>query len=326
MNESKERNEDPNLYHAKPAELSINALKRPRPLAKNSSIFSKSNFASLGLDARLVRTLEGDEADGGFGLSTTTHVQSAAIPILSKRCNSLIRSQTGSGKTFTYLLPILHDIMTITPRIHRTEGTRALIVSPTRELCQQIEEVLYRITIKSCCYVVSGIISGGEKKKSEKARLRKGVVVLVSTPGRLLDHLKTTESFNLNNLRWMVLDEADRLLDMGFEQSVLEILSIIRGVRLSGLNEKALRTQKPSSGQLLDMNYAYRKKVAADAKISRAHTLTHVMASATLTRAVLRLAAPVLGEHRYAVIDADQRSVDEFSSPEEMLNSGINQY
>jgi ATP-dependent RNA helicase DDX31/DBP7 len=57
--------------------------------------------------------------------------------------------------------------------------------------------------------------SGGEKKKSEKARLRKGVVVLVSTPGRLLDHLKTTESFTLKNLRWIILDEADRLLDMG---------------------------------------------------------------------------------------------------------------
>jgi ATP-dependent RNA helicase DDX31/DBP7 len=58
-------------------------------------------------------------------------------------------------------------------------------------------------------------ITGGERKKSEKARLRKGVVVLVGTPGRLLDHLKTTESFTLQKLRWVVLDEVDRLLDMG---------------------------------------------------------------------------------------------------------------
>ena len=106
------------------------------------------------------------------------------------------------------------------------------------------------MTSKVCCYVVAGTISGGEKKKSEKARLRKGVVVLVSTPGRLLDHLKTTESFTLNNLRWVILDEADRLLDMGFEQSILEILSIIRGVRLVGLKEKALKTPEPSSGQV----------------------------------------------------------------------------
>jgi ATP-dependent RNA helicase DDX31/DBP7 len=109
---------------------------------------------------------------------------------------------------------MLNDLMKITPQITRSGGTRALIVCPTRELCHQIEEVLSQLTTKCCCYLVPGSITGGEKKKSEKARLRKGVVVLVSTPGRLLDHLKTTESFTLMELRWVILDEADRLLDM----------------------------------------------------------------------------------------------------------------
>lgn len=69
-------------------------------------------------------------------------------------------------------------------------------------------------------WLVPGSLSGGERRKSEKARLRKGVTVLVCTPGRLLDHLKTTKCFRRDLLRWLILDEADRLLDMGFEKQV----------------------------------------------------------------------------------------------------------
>lgn len=69
-------------------------------------------------------------------------------------------------------------------------------------------------------WLVPGSLSGGERRKSEKARLRKGVTVLVCTPGRLLDHLKTTKCFRRDCLRWLILDEADRLLDMGFEKQV----------------------------------------------------------------------------------------------------------
>lgn len=69
-------------------------------------------------------------------------------------------------------------------------------------------------------WLVPGSLSGGERRKSEKARLRKGVTVLVCTPGRLLDHLKTTKCFRRDSLRWLILDEADRLLDMGFEKQV----------------------------------------------------------------------------------------------------------
>ncbi|CAN0106541.1 unnamed protein product, partial [Ectocarpus sp. 12 AP-2014] len=70
-------------------------------------------------------------------------------------------------------------------------------------------------------------LSGGERRKSEKARLRKGVTVLVCTPGRLLDHLKTTKCFRRDSLRWLILDEADRLLDMGFEKQVKEIVELL---------------------------------------------------------------------------------------------------
>lgn len=80
-------------------------------------------------------------------------------------------------------------------------------------------QVLTRV-VRPFIWLIPGSISGGERRKSEKARLRKGVTVLVSTPGRLLDHLKATQCFRRESLRWLVLDEADRLLDMGFEKQV----------------------------------------------------------------------------------------------------------
>ena len=93
-------------------------------------------------------------------------------------------------------LPVLHTQLSTceSKRVTRDDGTKALIIAPTRELCLQIYEVLVFVA-KACVWLVPGCIIGGEKKKSEKARLRKGITVLVCTPGRLLDHLRTTECF-----------------------------------------------------------------------------------------------------------------------------------
>ena len=109
---------------------------------------------------------------------------------------------------------MINRMMLADPPIQRADGTRGLIIAPTRELCLQISDILTKLT-SVCVRIVGGCITGGEKRKSEKARLRKGVVILVSTPGRLLDHLKATESFSMAHLSWLVMDEADRLLDMG---------------------------------------------------------------------------------------------------------------
>lgn len=89
------------------------------------------------------------------------------------------------------------------------EVFKAIIITPTRELAMQILEILQKIC-NNYHWLVPGILIGGEKKKSEKARLRKGVGILVATPGRLLDHLQNTQCFKFCNLRWLVLDEADR--------------------------------------------------------------------------------------------------------------------
>ena len=160
--------------------------------------------------------------------NTATKVQSAAIPALLKGDNALVCSETGSGKTLAYLLPLLQQLQALQPRPTRGEGTYALIVAPTRELSHQIHDVLTKL-VRAFIWVVPGIVSGGEKRKSEKARLRKGVTILVGTPGRLLDHLQNTQAFVHGRARWLVLDEVDRLVDLGFEAQVREIVGRLRG-------------------------------------------------------------------------------------------------
>ncbi|KAI8612777.1 P-loop containing nucleoside triphosphate hydrolase protein [Chytriomyces sp. MP71] len=102
-------------------------------------------------------------------------------------------------------------------------------------------------------WIVPGLVVGGDKKKSEKARLRKGCTILVSTPGRLIDHLKTTRAFEIGNLRWLVLDEADRFLELGFEETLRELLSIIDDKRKTCVNiQKRLKAPCwPAQKQIL---------------------------------------------------------------------------
>lgn len=148
----------------------------------------------------------------------------------------------------------------------RSSGTHAIIISPTRELSLQIYEVLRRL-LRPFPQIVPGVIMGGEKRKSEKARLRKGVAILVATPGRLVDHLVHTQSFRHEKCRWLVLDEADRLLDMGFERDLTSIIN--------ALNEKKTFSKRQN-----------------------------VLASATLNREVNRLALLSLVKPVYVAIES----------------------
>jgi ATP-dependent RNA helicase DDX31/DBP7 len=92
-------------------------------------------------------------------LTTSTHIQSVTLPLLLRHQNVLIKSQTGSGKTLAYLLPLMHDLITSDDKISRDQGTRALIIAPTRELCQQIASVLMKLTSVSV-NIVAGSLSG----------------------------------------------------------------------------------------------------------------------------------------------------------------------
>lgn len=155
----------------------------------------------------------------------------------------MIQSQTGSGKTLTYLLPIVQALLPLSrlSYIDRSIGTLAIILAPTRELAQQISKVLEQILSLSLAtegddrtmtrWLVSGLLTGGSTKTHEKAKLRKGVPILVATPGRLLDHLQNTTSFRFAKTMFLVLDEADRLMDLGFEETITGILKALDGRR-----------------------------------------------------------------------------------------------
>ena len=207
----------------------------------NAPLLDSSSFAGLGLNPILTAHL-----DQKMSIAAPTEIQRLALPhLLIKDQDLIIQAQTGSGKTLTFLMPILHRLIATTlaeeRNVSRDIGTLAIILAPTRELARQISSVLETClnfnpslpaddpeTHRLKKWIVPGLIIGGEKRKSEKARLRKGVNVLVSTPGRLLDHLKSTQSFDVSQIRWTILDEADKLLELGFEQQIREILEIIK--------------------------------------------------------------------------------------------------
>lgn len=180
------------------------------------------SFEDLGVASDLAEHLE----DCNF--QAPTDVQRRTIPALLKGRDALVKSPTGSGKTLAFAVPIVQSLHEGRPKLRREDGTRAIVITPTRELATQIEEVVQLLLgRKGYHHVVPGSLMGGESRKREKARLRKGINILVATPGRLLDHLQKTEAFRCEDLQILVLDEADRLLDLGFEKQVKEIIGIL---------------------------------------------------------------------------------------------------
>ncbi|KAL3872229.1 hypothetical protein ACJMK2_040165 [Sinanodonta woodiana] len=160
------------------------------------------------------------------GFKQLTTVQMMAIPHLLLGKDALIKSQTGSGKTLAFSIPIVHRLQEITPHIKRTDGPLAVIIVPTRELALQSFETFQKL-VKPFSWIVPGYLMGGEKRKAEKARIRKGINILVCTPGRLIDHIQHTNSLALDKVKYLVLDEADRLLDLGYEKDVSQIIAAL---------------------------------------------------------------------------------------------------
>jgi ATP-dependent RNA helicase DDX31/DBP7 len=184
-------------------------------------VLSEKTFDSFGLNEKIVDTLV-----RRMELTRATRIQAAAIPVLLGPRDVFLKAETGSGKTLAYAIPLVQHLGTLAEPIKRTDGLRAIVVAPTRELCQQIYGVLRRL-LSTFINVVPGVIVGGQKKKSEKACIRRGINVLVAAPGRLVDHVQTTSSLVLARVMWLVLDEADRLLDMGFQRSLSVLVSAL---------------------------------------------------------------------------------------------------
>jgi ATP-dependent RNA helicase SrmB len=169
-------------------------------------------FEELELDRQLRLGIDALE------LTTPTEVQQLAVPAALEGKDLLVSAETGSGKTLAYLIPLSQKILAADTA--KRAGTLALILVPTRELARQVlkqcRELLAQSPLKAQA------ITGGADFKYQKAQLRKDPEIVVATPGRLLEHCQT-RSADLRNLQTLVLDEADRMLDMGFREDVLKI-------------------------------------------------------------------------------------------------------
>lgn len=161
------------------------------------------------------------------GYSNPTSIQTQAIPIVLKGKDLIGCAQTGTGKTAAFAVPIL-QLLHSKEKNSQKNSIRSLIVTPTRELAIQIEESFQKYgrytDLKSC------VIFGGVNQKSQTKTLRNGVDILIATPGRLLD-LMNQGFISLNNIEIFVLDEADRMLDMGFIHDIKKLLAVLPKIR-----------------------------------------------------------------------------------------------
>nr|WP_283153848.1 DEAD/DEAH box helicase [Pseudalkalibacillus hwajinpoensis] len=180
-----------------------------------------NEFKEMGLDERLVKQLEVQ------GISTPTDIQKETIPIMLQGKDVIAQAQTGTGKTFAFLLPILEKIDTEAPEV------QALIVTPTRELAIQISSELMKLVEHRNDINVLAVYGGQDVERQIK-RLNKQVHIVVATPGRLLDHVRR-ETIDLSHTSYLVLDEADQMLHIGFLREVEDIISETPESRLTAL-------------------------------------------------------------------------------------------
>uniref|UniRef100_A0A2M4BDE0 ATP-dependent RNA helicase n=1 Tax=Anopheles marajoara TaxID=58244 RepID=A0A2M4BDE0_9DIPT len=219
-------NRRPNMFDRLKTDMPKVELPAVQPLKEQ--VFSEQPIDSLAIHAHSKKNI----AD----LLHYTHltvVQSMAIPRLLEGRDALIRAQTGSGKTLAYAVPMIEALHSVRPKTSRTDGIRAVVIVPTRELALQTYELLVKL-LKPYTWLVASYLCGGEKRKAEKARLRAGLNILIGTPGRFCDHIRNTASLKLTGVRWLVLDEADRLLELGYEKDVKEIVGAIQNVGQEG--------------------------------------------------------------------------------------------
>ena len=172
-------------------------------------------FSALGLDPRLLDGIR------DLGWSDTRPVQSGVVPLALAGSDVIACAETGTGKTAAFLVPILQRFLT-----HPApgSGTRALVLAPTRELAVQIEDQVQGLTYHTT--ISSVAVYGGVPMDPQERALKAGVDIVVATPGRLMDHMRH-DSVNFADLEVLVLDEADRMLDMGFWPDVQRILAAL---------------------------------------------------------------------------------------------------
>ncbi|WWC61351.1 ATP-dependent RNA helicase HAS1 [Kwoniella dejecticola CBS 10117] len=175
-----------------------------------------------------------------IGFETMTEVQERTIPPLLAGKDVLGAARTGSGKTMAFLVPSVELLSTL--RFKPVNGTGVIIISPTRELALQIFGVAKELMQGHS--QTFGVLMGGANRKAEADKLVKGVNLIVATPGRLLDHLQNTKGFIFKNLKALVIDEADRILEIGFEEEMKQIIKLLPAENRQSMLFSATQTTK----------------------------------------------------------------------------------
>ncbi|KAG1675927.1 ATP-dependent RNA helicase DDX18 [Nymphon striatum] len=219
----------------------VSCKKKQAFAGKNTSIEMDSGNTSNDNDEELPGTRVGILSDTSFasleghisenslkgikemGFTHMTEIQAKSIPQLLEGRDLVGAAKTGSGKTLAFLIPAVEMIKKL--KFMPRNGTGVVIISPTRELSMQTFGVLKELMEHhSQTY---GLIMGGTNRSAEAQKLSKGVNIIVATPGRLLDHLQNTPDFLYKNLQCLIIDEADRILDIGFEEEMKQIVKLL---------------------------------------------------------------------------------------------------
>ena len=185
-----------------------------------------SSFSEFNLDPRILSAI------ARMGYKEPTPIQEQAIPVVMQGGDVMGAAQTGTGKTAGFGLPLISKVLpsantSMSPARH---PVRALVLTPTRELADQVSDNLAKYAADTPLRV--GVVYGGVDIRPQSEMLRRGVEILTATPGRLLDHLEQRAT-NLSQVEIVVLDEADRMLDMGFLPDISRILNHLPSKRQS---------------------------------------------------------------------------------------------
>ncbi|XP_014398535.1 PREDICTED: ATP-dependent RNA helicase DDX18 [Myotis brandtii] len=181
--------------------------------------FEDTSFASLSnlVNENTLRAIR------EMGFTNMTEIQHKSVRPLLEGRDLLAAAKTGSGKTLAFLIPAVELIVKL--KFMPRNGTGVLILSPTRELAMQTFGVLKELMTHHVH--TYGLIMGGSNRSAEAQKLANGINIIVATPGRLLDHMQNTPGFMYKNLQCLVIDEADRILDVGFEEELKQIIKLL---------------------------------------------------------------------------------------------------
>lgn len=272
-----EEKQEEKLEEEKQEEAEVDELKTAKIIQDGKEVeeyFSQIKFDELPISDLTKNSIK------KMKYEVCTPIQEKAIPLMLKGKDVLGAAKTGSGKTLSYMIPAVEMLYKAGFTIKN--GTGVLVIAPTRELALQNYNVAKDLLFYHS--KTHGLIMGGAKRSTEANMLKKGINLLVATPGRLLDHLENTEGFVFHNLKLLIIDEADAILKIGFEEEMNKILKLL-----------------PKERQTVLFSATQTKKVEDLCRVS--------LKDPTLIEITTKSAAPTVSslEQGYVNIEADKK-------------------